>query len=316
VVLIVLLLWLVMRSRVWLKDVPARWSIGIPAVFSSLIVLRFVEWPGAVNPDITQQGWPLVRDVLFGLGLPAFRNSASGGLWGSLWAAGSVSLGVGLVLTLLAWRPPVVRDWRWVYGMGVATISLLMGAVMRGHHGGFVNVLIPLHWVAIFCAGVVLIRTLQKNPNSLLRQALVGGALALQLGLLYPTLDVQRSVPTQADVETGDALVAQLAKMKGPVLSPFAPWLAKQAGFEPSFHLIALWDVDHPRSPYSDTGDQMRQWIKAGHWATIVDANRSLRYTMSKHYKVQTRIAPKGGTFQLKSGWRVRPRALMVPKER
>ena len=51
----------------------------------------------------------------------------------------------------------------------------------------------------------------------------------------------------------GDNLIAELTKIESPILAPFSPWYTYKAGHSPTFHLIALWDIDHEEVFYNPT---------------------------------------------------------------
>jgi hypothetical protein len=66
----------------------------------------------------------------------------------SLVGAGSLGLGTAAAIAGLAgllWHRR--REWRYLYGVGVAGLILVSGALMRAHVGGFLNVHIQMHWV-------------------------------------------------------------------------------------------------------------------------------------------------------------------------
>ena len=193
---------------------------------------------------------------------------------------------------------------------------------MRAHHGGFLNVYIPVHWVLAFSGGVGLELARRAWPNWgvwSLTAALFAGQLYLK-----HDIDPARYSPTAEDVAVGDRFVEELRKCDGPVLSPFAPWLPALAGHEPSFHLIALWDINHRDGPYKRSVRQIAEAADAHAWACVVDGgNRhALRHRIPKNYvrrvtpparPVRGRLGPV--TFMPRTGWRARPTNVLVPRE-
>ena len=136
-------------------------------------------------------------------------------------------------------------------------------------------------------------------------------------------LDPERFVPDARDVAAGDAFVEALRTCDGPILSPFAAWLPVYVGQAPSLHLIALWDVNHRDSPYRPVVDAITRASDARAWACVVDGDgRPLGYGVQKNYRasvVPDVPAPSSPTrprvFMPKTGWRVRPKTVLVPKE-
>ena len=148
--------------------------------------------------------------------------------------------------------PLRAHTWRGWLGAGVVGTSLLLAAAMRAHQGGFLNVLMPAHWGVALALGVAAAHWRATHPGWQ-GTGVAAAVLFAQLGWQLHGLgalggageerDLARLLPTPRDREAGDALVEALRGYPGPVLSPYAPWLAVRAGFEPSFHLYAFWDV-------------------------------------------------------------------------
>ena len=191
--------------------------------------------------------------------------------------------------------------------------ALLVTGMMRGHHGGFLNVFIPLHWVLAFGFAMV---AAQMRDNLSYRTAPLWVSLIMtaQIGLSYHDLKPDTLKPTEADWAAGDELVAAITQHEGPVLSVFNPWLAVQAGHEPSFHLISLWDIKHQDGPFRARADAITRAVKAHQWGVIVDANETMGYGVQKYYKPSSVTIKNGKAMMPKTGWRRRPKVLMVPK--
>lgn len=278
-------------------------AIGLGAlVGAGWLVSRSPSWAGAIGPNrqrsvlvglaavaaIVELAWPEMR------GLPYIPPGAG--------LAGIVSLALGLgVIGLAAAGGGRALAWRVHFGLGVAFMAVLSSAMMRGHHGGFVNVHIPLFWVVSVGAGVALSRLrggARELAAVLVTAQIVAGAARVQPGHL---------VPGEADVEVGDALVTELGQVEGPVLSPFAPWLAHQAGHEPGFHLIALWDVRHESGPFPGVADFIAEAAKGGYWGAIVDGPRGLGFDTKRAYRDVYRVQAPPRVFQPRTGWPARP---------
>ncbi|MEZ4319319.1 MAG: hypothetical protein R3F61_17530 [Myxococcota bacterium] len=242
-------------------------------------------------------------------------------------AGGLVFVGVGLTVAavqqgLESRRDGASRlDGRWLYGVGLCAMALLTAGLMRGHHGGFLNVYIPMHWFLSLGLAVGLAASRHLWPRL---DVMVLGSLALAVQLyLKSDFDPTRYTPTAEDVEAGDRFVDALRDCDGPVLSPFNPWLPALAGHAPSFHLIALWDIDHRESPYRASVRALEAAADAHHWACVVSGNgRPLGFGIQRNY-VESVVpevpwGPRAGggppTFMPRTGWRVRPYSILVPR--
>jgi hypothetical protein len=275
-------------------------------------------------------------------GIPKFSAFTSFIAFGSI----GVCCGVAIVALVgsLAQRS---LSWRWVYGFGVAAVALIVSGLMRAHHGGFVNVLIQLHWVIAFGFGAAVSVIRRDNPGLMvmvLTALVVTAQLFWQLcwmdpgartqfskavsaedgGLVTAVMNFRPSysylIPSEADREAGDLFVETLKTYEGPILSPYAPWLAYQAGFDPSLHLIALWDIaQHKKGPYFSDGKSIGSAAKVHYWGAVVDGTKPMRYGVSGEkgfYKLDKVVLPPGRGFMPKTGWRARPHSIWVPKEK
>ena len=223
--------------------------------------------------------------------------------------------GLLVVVGLLA-RQLRSPSWRFTLGVGVATSTLLMCMLMRGHVGGFVNVNIPAHWVLCLAAAGAL-----GNPTALSASwkgtAATAGVAVLLMGQLWwadSWIDGEKLTPTEADVAAGDALVEALTGLPEPVLSPFNPWLLVLAGHEePGWHLIALWDVAHARGPWPGSAQMMDDAVTDQHWTYILEGNRELSKgldeSIDRRYGAGQVLIGRG-VFRPKSGFGVYPMRL------
>ena len=186
-------------------------------------------------------------------------------------------------------------------------LALGFSALMRGHHGGFTNVLIPGLWTLSIWAVLVLSRFSAQNWLVI---PIVG------LTLWQGKWDAEDFIPTEADREAGDKIVQILAESEGPIFAPHSPWLAVQAGHPPTAHLIAIWDIDHKDGPLDKYMKGIKEDIKEQRWGTVCSADLRLDFGIKKHYQNYKTIRPKGRTFMPKIGWKVRPSYLLKPRER
>ena len=224
--------------------------------------------------------------------------------------------GMAAVVGLLA--VPVLAGLRGERGPRSAWLGILLGATglglaiwMRGHVGGFVNVHLPAF--ALLAVGSGLGAAWLGRHR--LGAWLASGVLAAQLLLSWWQLPLAELVPSQGDVQAGDRVVDELRRREGPVWSPIAPWMAVQAGHEPGPHLIAVWDVSHRAGPFPGARGRFRDAVREGHWPTIVQGRRPVRYGIDAHYRQDHRF-PDLRAGVPRTGWRNRPGSVWVPAPR
>lgn len=286
------------------RAVRALLSVAVLAA-----VLAKEAGAGAFGAPITQiKLWWLFRP-LAELGLPHVDGIPSAGPLGSSLAIGSIVVGLGAMV--LARLGPDAR----AIGLVVGT-AIVGSALMRAHHGGFVNVHLPMFYAVALGGAFGLARLRERFPGPI-GAGVPPVLLAAQLIWAHLALHEAELEPTAADRDTGDQVVAILRDQTGPVLSPFAPWLPTYAGHDPSFHLIALWDVDvrqHPSTPFPGVTSAIERAMIAHRWGTVVDATRSMQYGARDGYAKTANLPGNAGVFAPKTGWRTRPTAVLSPK--
>lgn len=246
--------------------------------------------------------------------LPQVRGTTNFVPW-LLSSVGGASLGLALAAVLIGvvvgrWRG---LSWRWIYGIGVGGLILVGSAVMRGHVGGYLNVHMQLHWVVAAGAAVVAARAVERTRRAWVPWVL-GLLLAAQLGWhLAALLHGEPPVPPDSDRAAGQRVVDLLEEAPGPVWSPFAPWLAVQAGHEPRFHLIALWDIDRERGPLRSGVDDLHEAIDTGWYGTIVNGTRMLKHGVPQHYEPAVPLPLEPWELRPVTGWQARPSRLDQP---
>ena len=230
--------------------------------------------------------------------------------------SGSVSW-IALLLVVLAALGLLVTFWRrersegaswWV---GALLVLVPLTVLMRAHHGGFMNVLMPGIWV-LSIVGVLAVHTLGRQHPVL---AVLGVVLACG-PLVQGRWDPARYAPTEGDVVAMDTLLEAVQGIEGEVLVPHAPWLPVQAGKSPSFPLISLWDVDHYRSPFREEVRTLDKAFADQRWAAIMIANKVLAHGMKKHYRKVRKIKLQAKDGVPKTGWKVRPQWIWEPISR
>lgn len=283
---------------------PRETSLALPGAL--LLVCAYVVEKGrgrallwaALVLGVAIAGWNLSVDGRMTDGLRGVMTSCG---MGALTAAIVASLGMTL-------RRDV--PWRWLFGAGVGGVALVSACLMRAHVGGFVNVFIPLFWV--LCAGAAWACAhweARGGALAALAPLLLGGQLAYDLA----TLDEARYLPSPASREAGEAVVAAVRQVEGPVFAPFSPWLVYQAGGEPGVHLISIWDVAKPRSPFGDVNGLFREAFASHHYAAVLDGNRRLQWGLDATYGEASTLVPPG-RFRPVNGYTAYPSRLRRPR--
>lgn len=233
-------------------------------------------------------------------------------------AAIGVALGAGL--QALVWRGLGDRTrggngafWL-VWGLGA--VALGVGTWMRGHYGGFMNVFVPTHFAILAGCGWALTE-LRRRDRSPRAHLLTAGWMVLQVGWIGAQLDVAEVVPTDEDRAAGEVVLEGVRGCPdGPILSPYAAWLPVQVGRAPSPHLIAIWDIDHPEGPFLAGMGRLTAAARSHRWACVVKGGRQpIGFGVEANYKPSTTFRVPAKAMMPKTGWRVKPSDLLVPKE-
>ena len=214
-----------------------------------------------------------------------------------------------------------------VYWTTMGLVGILVSMVMRGHHGGYLNVLMPGTWFLALWGGLGAMSLRTRWPVL----PVIVATSVLMAGQLWDSRwEVTRYAPTAADRVAGDAIVERLAAIDGPVLAPWSPYLPKQAGKEGSVALIALWDIYHKRSPLTDEARLIRRALKKQRFAAVLTARTKHKKGLEglgTHYtRAPFTEAPRGSCgrrknwdksiFCPKTGHPVKPQQLWIPKEK
>ena len=290
-----MLVWLVAR-RGWRDGLRfTAWSaapamlavVGLQLVSEGRFLTYLLQVPAA-HGFVLERFFPLAPKEL-ALALP----------WTS-----ALAIGVGLVLLRRAGEGAA-------WWLAAGSLAVLLCMLMRGHQGGYLNVLVPGHWALAMWAGLAMAALDRQMGRSTVRWGLGALLLAqLWLGRWSPAT----WSPTAADRAAGDMLVARLRAIDGDVLSPHAPYLPVQAGKRPSFALISLWDVDHDDGPFAADVTFLRRDLAEHRWAAVLLASSKFGHGLNEHYELAERLRFEGKAFYPKTGWSVRPNLLYTPK--
>ena len=250
-------------------------------------------------------------------------------------------LGPGLVLLGLALRR--TRAPHLLYATGMALTGLFASALGAGTEWSYHNALIPGVYFAALAVGTAAAVVEMRQPvvASLLLAAAVAGApgalLALfsravpRAGLALPLgYDPRPFLPSAADRERGDALVARLAASPGDVFVPDHSFYPHLAGKPTFLHAMNVADLQGAglRVPH-DLVEQMRQKRfslvvvdreetddEARDPATLAREEEEaigLVPGLTKNYRLAEQIVPEGP--RVYSGGRFVPCCALVPRE-
>lgn len=302
----------------YLVEVPASHPLvagrGLPGVAGELahampVALAVVGLWSWLRASWGGRGVALVVAAVAGGG--ASWMEPGGGVGSVAETAVGAAVFAGVVVTW-GWRRPAWPSPAVVIGVGVGAIAVGLAAWMRAHHGGFLNVLIPMYWAFCCALGVAADRLGRRWrwADAFLACGLVGAQILFSAS----SSDWARLIPTRMDREAGERWIEVLRNCDGPVFSPYAAWLPTYAGHAPEAHLIALWDIDHARGPYKADVAKFHLAAKNHRWACVVDSNgKGVGFGIPQAYRRETTVVRSGGVFVPKTGWRVQPEALWVP---
>ncbi|MEY3212442.1 MAG: hypothetical protein RIT28_2923 [Pseudomonadota bacterium] len=197
--------------------------------------------------------------------------------------------------------------------LGVLAVAAGACMLMRAHHGGFINVLMPGHWAVAAAGGAAIGAFCRAFEGRIWAVPLVGVLLSAQL-TRTGWEKAEDYVPTEADRAAGEQLLTQLRAVEGEIFAPQFPWYPHLVGKKPSLPLISLWDIQHKRGPLYQNPSVVEEAMAKQVWAALLVSQKDIKYGQREHYKEGARIRLPGRAFNTRTGWRVRPAALWVPK--
>ena len=143
--------------------------------------------------------------------------------------------------------------WSWLGLSGFTTACLSFGT-----QWAHINAFIPGIFFPSIAIGIAAGRLLRRSESPrtqsfmqrhgsrsgrALRQGLVWLLLGLSLGPRVLAWHPTAHIPTAADRQAGDSVIARLASAPGDVLIPFHPFYAHLAGKRVFLHRMGIWDV-------------------------------------------------------------------------
>ena len=303
-----ILFWLWKTQGKGLAMLFIKWSVVPALLITGALQLATDGWFLTYILEIPSTH-PLVADRLF----PESEKE--------LLSAFPIAIGCAfLASVLLRFTPradletaPVDSDGRlfWIANTGV---GLLLTILMRAHHGGFLNVLIPGYWFLALCCGLAFGEAMKRWAHPSLRIVL---ATVVVGSVLMGRWEPKKYAPTDADVQAVEQIIEAIQTFEGEVLIPHAPHYAVLAGKSAGFHQIALWDVVHDgASTRKETKQSLTEAIAAQRYDAIILANEKFAYGLKQHYRKTKPLRFKSKAGMPKTGWRARPRFVFVPKEK
>lgn len=224
----------------------------------------------------------------------------------------------GALLVLLWW---LLRDRQWsagsTYWAACGGLAIVLSAVMRGHHGGYINVLMPGLW-AVSLWGALAVGWLRQRYPQPVVVLLTAVLVASQLWM--GRWEVEKWLPDAQAVQAGNNVISRLQDVQGEVFAPHSPWMLAMAGRPTTVHLIALWDIDHPYGPLHDRVERIKADMDAQRWSVVMLGARTMGGGEQDDYGFQANYQRDGslptGAMKPVTGWPSRPRYLFVPTER
>ncbi len=268
------------RFLLWLVEVPSHHGI---------VGSRF--WP-----SIAVSSWSPFRYKLDGAGMEVLQATPI------VWFAAIVTLAGAL-----RDRASLKRSPRFLYWLLVSATGLFVVSLMRGHVGGFTNVLIPMMWIQALWPALITRRA---------GEGAVGMAVSVLLAgqIVLGQADYSREIPTAENARQSAALIAEIRDLPGPVLLPDAPYYAVLAGHEPCFALIALWDISDAAAPRGAGVGVIRKALHDQYWKSGVFTQGKPGSGIERTYQRSRSLKHKGApTF---TGWRARLTEVWSPKPR
>lgn len=199
------------------------------------------------------------------------------------------------------------------YWAGVVAVAAGAGVLMRAHHGGFINVLMPAHWVLAAAGAGALGAAVRASGTHPAAVALAAALVAAQVKTGAWTED-KRYRPTERDIEAGEQVIAAIAAVDGEVFAPQFPWYPVLAGKQPSVPLISLWDIDHKRGPLYQEPSVVELALGERRWAAVLVGTKEIRHGIKEYYTPGPKLNIPAGAFNTRTGWQVKPKELWIPR--
>ena len=228
---------------------------------------------------------------------------------------------LALFLLLLPVGSEADRKDRW-WLLVVAAAFIGSAYSSRLHTGGWDNVLLPAYAILAVILASTLGRLFQAAGNwnghghsGRIVQLMIYAVCFLQYTLLI--FDPRDHLPTQADQQAGDELVAWLATADGEVWIPHHGWLAAAAGGRATAHSMAIQDV--LRGGNAELAAQLKremlQDAENHRWSIILLDDPAFEKEIQDWYHAAGSAIADTTVFWPVTGLYTRPEWIYEPKE-
>ncbi|HWW43621.1 MAG TPA: hypothetical protein VN180_00990 [Acidimicrobiia bacterium] len=208
--------------------------------------------------------------------------------------------------------------WFWIPVTGGLVLASYSA---RLHSGGYNNVLLPAYAAVAIVVGLglhALTRPELAGRRRRAAQVLLAGMLVAFATLLYNPF---HQIPSASATQTGDRLVAALAKLPEPVYLPSQSWLlpAAHPGAQTTAPSSALDDIlrGHIRGSNRTLGRALRQLVASRAYASIVvDRPSVFSYLPGSlaWYYCRVGALPKDAILEPWTGTRAAPATVWAPR--
>jgi hypothetical protein len=244
---------------------------------------------------------------------------------GGFWTQDIVSkVGIVLMLAIVFMLVRSGHSARKRLFYGLIAVGMIGGSWLpRIQFGGFHNTLIPAYLILSLMAGLGLSAVLDmtaKLNHSGRAFARTGLYLVIFVQFLILHYDPYSQVPTNADVTFGRTVVRRLSTLEGDVFVPYHGFLSKLAGKRTFAHQMPISDVltCGTEKTTSILEDELKAALSSRRFSAIVLDQDSWFFEelIESNYVKSEAFTADETTGRPVTGWRVRPKWLLVPRVR
>ncbi len=222
---------------------------------------------------------------------------------------------------LLTWWPLLALGSGWIFLSGedrwytgallAAGLTAAFGARLRP--GGYDNVLLPLQ-VSLATLGVCGAFAWASRLRT--QGAPVWVLVATQV--VWTTYSPAAQVPSERDAAFWEAFLSRIAAVPGEVLIPTTAFIQRGAGKASHATWLPAMELQEAANPQGRAFKRaLRERLASGHVGAVVLTEEGGAFGMDPVLegwsKVDLRLPDRGGAGYPVTGWRIRPRWLLVP---
>jgi hypothetical protein len=200
-------------------------------------------------------------------------------------------------------------------------LSTVVGAIGWGTEFAHFNAYIPAFLHGAIAAGAAVpavlacVRLLgrgRRHTEAIATLAALAAAAPLAVTCLVERWQPQRFIPTAADVDAGDRLIARLKAMDGDVWMPSHPWYLHLADKPPHVHRMGIKDVT---TRQTRTIEGLDDKLRNHGFSAIVLDNRDLQAELPalRQYYRPALVLPAGERPRVYTGANVVPDSIWIP---